>query len=80
LAHAEELVSDVLERFSESAPDIRQQLLDAKAAVGRAKDAVTLQASSRAKSASEKAASKAVMPAKTAKKHGKARFTDRKSV
>lgn len=47
LTHAQDLVSDVMERYSAGSPDIQQQLLDAKAAVGRAKDAVSLQASSR---------------------------------
>jgi len=56
LDHAEYLVSDVLERYSDRAPEIRQQLLDAKAAVGRAKDAVKSQASSEKTSARKKAA------------------------
>lgn len=68
LDHAEYLVSDVLERY-DVAPKIRQQLLDAKAAVGRAKDAVELKASSRPKSARKKAAVK-VPRVKAVKRHG----------
>jgi len=74
LEHAEYLVSDVLERYSADAPEIRQQLLDAKSAVGRAKDAVSLQASyektsARKKTARKKAAVK-VPQAKAGKKYG----------
>jgi uncharacterized protein YhaN len=58
LTHAEDLVSDVMERYSEGSPDIRQQLLDAKAAVGRAKDAVNVQESSEKTSARKKTATK----------------------
>jgi hypothetical protein len=54
LTHVEDLLSDVMERYSADAPEIRQQLLDAKAAVGRAKDAVKLQASSEKKSGRKK--------------------------
>jgi hypothetical protein len=68
------LLADVVERYSDVAPTIRRQLLDAKAAVGRAKDSVKLQASSEKKSARKKAATKKVavkVPrAKAAKKHG----------
>jgi hypothetical protein len=46
LTHSEDLISDVIERYSADAPEMRQQLLDAKAAVGRVKDAVSLKASS----------------------------------
>ena len=46
LAKIEALISDVMERYSESAPHIREVLQDAKAAVTRAKEAVRLQASS----------------------------------
>ncbi|MGA3075266.1 MAG: hypothetical protein ABSG56_16385 [Bryobacteraceae bacterium] len=73
LTHAEDLVSDVLERYSADALEIRQQLLDAKASVGRAKDAVKLQASSEKTSARKKAATKAaakVPRAKAGKKYG----------
>jgi hypothetical protein len=74
IAHAEDLISDILERSSDLAPDIRQQLLDAKAAVGRAKDAVSSQASSEKTSAPKKVATKKaavkVPRAKKAKKHG----------
>jgi len=45
LAKIEALMSDVTERYS-SAPHIREVLRDAKAAVTRAKEAVSLQASS----------------------------------
>lgn len=58
LTHVEDLLSDVMERYSADAPEIRQQLLDAKAAVGRAKDAVASQASSEKTSARKKAAIK----------------------
>jgi hypothetical protein len=74
LTHVEDLLSDVLERHSADAPEIRQQLLDAKAAVGRAKDAVEFKASSRTKSARKKVGKKKevvkVPPAKAVKKHG----------
>jgi hypothetical protein len=74
LTHVEELLSDVMERYSADAPEIRQHLLDAKAAVGQAKDAVKAQVPSRTKSARKKAATKKaalkVPPAKKAKKHG----------
>ena len=74
LTHVEDLLSDVLERHSADAPEIRQQLLDAKAAVGRAKDAVNVQESSEKTSARKKAATKKtavkVPPAKAVKKHG----------
>jgi hypothetical protein len=46
LAKIEALMSDVTERYSASAPHIREVLQDAKAAVNRAKEAVSLQASS----------------------------------
>jgi len=75
LAHAEELISDVMERYSESAPDIRERLRSAKAAVGLAKDAVKLQSSSKPKSAPKKVATKKtavkVPPVKAKKKHGR---------
>jgi hypothetical protein len=45
LAKIEGLMSDVTKRYS-SAPDIRETLQDAKVAVIRAKEAVSLQASS----------------------------------
>jgi hypothetical protein len=74
IAHAENLISDVLERSSDLAPDIREKLQDAKAAVSRAKDAVSAQATSeksgvRKKAATKKAAVK-VSSAKAGKKHG----------
>jgi hypothetical protein len=46
LAKIEMLMSDVTERYSASAPHIREVLQDAKAAVTRAKEAVSLKASS----------------------------------
>jgi|HubBroStandDraft_4_1064222.scaffolds.fasta_scaffold224392_2 hypothetical protein len=74
LTHVDDLLSDVMERYSAVAPEIRQQLLDAKAAVGRAKDAVKLQVPARTKRAPKKAAARksAVKepPAKKGKKHG----------
>ena len=45
LSKVEALLSDVTERYSASAPQIRELLRDAKAAVIRAKEAVSLQAS-----------------------------------
>jgi len=74
LAHVEDLLEDVMERYSGDAPEIQQQLLDAKAAVSRAKDAVKAQVPSRTKSAPKKAATKKaaakVPPANKVKKHG----------
>ena len=74
LTHVEELLTDVLERSSDLAPDIRAKLQDAKAAVGRAKDAVKSQVpakktSARKKAATKKAAMKVRRP-KATKKHG----------
>ena len=46
LAKIEALMSDVTKRYSASAPHTREVLQDAKAAVTRAKEAVSLQASS----------------------------------
>ena len=46
LAKIEALILKVTERYSASAPHIRELLRDAKAAVTRAKAAVSLQASS----------------------------------
>ena len=45
-AKIEMLMSDVTERYSASAPHIREVLQDAKAAVTRAKEAVSLRTSS----------------------------------
>lgn len=74
LAHVEDLLSDVIERYSADAPEIQQQLLDAKSAVTRAKEAVKLQPSSGRTSARKKIAARKVAlkvpPAKTGKKHG----------
>ena len=73
LTHVERLLTDVMERYSDIAPDIQQQLLDAKTAVNRAKDAVKEQASSEKTSARKKAATKKaavrVPRAKAAKNH-----------
>jgi hypothetical protein len=46
LAKIEALMSDVVERYSASAPHVRELLQDAKAAVTRAKEAVSLRSSS----------------------------------
>jgi hypothetical protein len=74
LTHVEDLVSDVMERYSADAPEIQQQLLDAKTAVTRAKEAVKLQASSERTSTRKKTTAKKVAlkvpPAKARKKHG----------
>ena len=74
LAKIEESISDVMERYSADAPDIQQQLLDAKAAVGRAKGAVKSQASPEKTSARKKVATKKaavkVPPTKATLKHG----------
>jgi hypothetical protein len=76
LTHVEDLLSDVMERYSVGPSDIRENLQSAKAAVGRAKDTVSLQESSeknaRKKVGPKKAAVK-VPRAKAAKKHGKTR-------
>ncbi len=73
LAHAEELIADVLERYAADAPDIRQHLLDANAAVGQAKSVLKLLASSEKKKAPKKPSSRksavTTPPAKAAKKH-----------
>jgi hypothetical protein len=71
------LLSDVMERYSAGTSDIRENLQGAKAAVGRAKETVSLQESSektsaRKKDVSKKAAVK-VPRAKAAKKSGKTR-------
>jgi len=73
LAKIEELMSDVVERYSGSAPHIRALLQDAKAAVIRAREAVSLQASSETTNArkqpvTKKAAVK-VRRAKAVKEH-----------
>jgi hypothetical protein len=72
LTHVEDLMSDVLERYSSSAPDIREKLQDARVAVIRAKEAVSLQASSEKTSARKKAATRKaavkVRPAKAVKR------------
>jgi hypothetical protein len=58
LNHVEDLISDVLERYSAGAPDLREKLEEAKAAATRAKEAVNVQASSEKTSARKKAAVK----------------------
>ena len=73
IVHAEDLISDVMERYSDGSLAIRESLQDAKTAVTRAKDAVSLQAPARATSAPKKTATKKtavkVPPARAAKKH-----------
>ena len=75
LSHVEELLSDVMDRYPEDASEIKQQLLDAKALVGQAMQA--MKASSRKASAKKKAESKKavvkVPRAKAGKKHNGAR-------
>lgn len=58
LTHAEDLVWDVMERFSAASPHTREVLQAAKAAVTGAKDAVKVQESSEKTSAPEKAGTK----------------------
>ena len=78
LAHVEDLLSDVMERYSEDSPDIRQQLLDAKTTVTRAKEAVKLRASSEETNARKKAATKkAAVRVPRAKKAKKKRSAKR---
>lgn len=67
LAKIETLMSDVAERFSASAPHLREALKDLKAAVLSVKEAVKVQASSPAapkKAPSKKASSKKVKRAR----------------
>jgi Sec-independent protein translocase protein TatA len=75
LTHVEDLLSDVMERYSAGASDIRENLQSAKAAVGRAKDAVKSQEASEKTSAQKTDASKKavvkVRRTKAAKKHSK---------
>jgi peptidyl-tRNA hydrolase len=75
LTHVEDLLSDVMERYSAGVSDIRENLQSAKAAVGRAKDAVKSQESSEKTSARKKVGPKKaavkVPRAKAAKKHSK---------
>jgi hypothetical protein len=68
LAKIEAWMSDVMERYSASAPDLRKVLQDAKAAVARAKEAVGLQAPSGKKAAAkaDRAAKKAALPERKA--------------
>jgi len=77
LTHVEELLSDVMERYSDGSPDIKQQLLHAKALVGRATDAMKAQASTGKKSTRKKAVTKKTgvkaLPAKATKKDGPTR-------
>jgi hypothetical protein len=80
LTHVEDLLSDVMERYSAGASDIRENLQSAKAAVGRARDTVSLQEGSEKTSARKKVGPKKaavkVPRAKAAKKHGKTRRND----
>jgi hypothetical protein len=80
LTHVEDLLSDVMERYSAGASDIRENLQSAKDAVGRAKETVSLQEASEKKRARKKAATKKaavkVRRTKAAKKHGKTRRND----
>jgi Sec-independent protein translocase protein TatA len=62
LTHVEDLLSDVMERYSAGPSDIRENLQSAKTAVGQVKDAVKSQESS------EKNARKKVDPKKAAVK------------
>lgn len=55
LAKIKALISDVTERYSASAPHLREVLHEATAAIGRATEAVSLQVSSRTKAATAKA-------------------------
>ena len=59
LAKIETLMSDVAERFSASAPHLREALKDLKAAVLIVKEAVKVQASTAPKKASPKKAARA---------------------
>jgi hypothetical protein len=75
LAKIEALISDVAGRYSASAPHVRNMLQDVKAAVARAKEAVSLHASSKTpkksppiKNAAKKAAAKKPAHKKAAKK------------
>jgi hypothetical protein len=77
LTHVEDLLFDMMERYSAGASDIRENLQSAKAAVGRAKETVKLQESFEKTSAPKKVGPKKaavkVPRAKAAKKHGKTR-------
>jgi DNA-binding protein HU-beta len=59
LAKIESLMSDVAERFSASAPHLREALKDLKAAMLSVKEAVKVQASPAAKKATPKKAARA---------------------
>jgi hypothetical protein len=74
LAKIEGLISDVVERYSPAAPQMREALRDAQSAVARAREAVSPQASSgkrkepvakRSKPPAKAAVKKAVPAAKT---------------
>ena len=92
LAKIETLMSDVAERFSASAPHLREALKDLKAAVLSVKEAVKVQTSSAAakkkapkkaaragKKAAGKKAAAPVAKAKTAKKRAPARKAAKKA-
>jgi Holliday junction resolvasome RuvABC endonuclease subunit len=78
LTHVEDLLGDVMERYSPDSPAIRETLQNAKTAVSRAKDTVSLQqappktTSPQKKHAGKKAEVKAPR-VKAAKKHGPAK-------
>ncbi|MDP8990302.1 MAG: hypothetical protein M3N41_09535 [Acidobacteriota bacterium] len=63
LAKIETLMSDVAERFSASAPHLREALKDLKAAVLSVKEAVKVQTSTAPKKASPKKAARAAKKA-----------------
>jgi hypothetical protein len=64
----EALLSDVTERYSASAPEVREALQDAKAAVARAQNAVSSQASSRTVKTSKAPSKATAKPAKRKRK------------
>ncbi len=78
LAKIESLMSDVAERFSASAPHLREALKDLKAAVASVKEAVKVQTSPAPKKAAPKKAARAVKKA-VAKKAAKKRAPVRRS-
>jgi len=76
LTKIESLMSDVAERFSVSAPHLREALKDLKAAMLSVKEAVKVQASPAAKKAAPKKvarAGKKAVAKKAAKKHAPVR-------
>ncbi len=82
LAKIETMMSDVAERFSASAPHLREALKDLKAAVASVKEAVKVQASpALQKGASKKTArvAKKTVPKKVAKKRAPLRKAAKKT-